>query len=86
MSLLEVRMSFIRFFLQACSNFTLEDVAIFGEYSPSGRNSSLNLLVLDFVSGVVSQSQVQRANTFLTYYAYHSLCIRPMVKMQSVLG
>ena len=45
-------------FLQACSNVTLEDVAVLGECSPSGHDSSLNLLVWVFVSGAVSLSQV----------------------------
>ena len=39
---------------QACSNVTLEDVAMLGECCPSGRDSYLNLLVLVFVSGAVS--------------------------------
>ena len=40
--------------LQACSNFTLENVAVLGECC----DSSLNLLVLVFVYGAVSLSQV----------------------------
>ena len=52
-SLLEVRMSF-----QACSSVTLEDVAVLGECYPPGRDSSLNLIVLVFVSGAVSLSRV----------------------------
>ena len=44
--------------LQACSNVTLEDVAVLGECCPSGRDSSLNLLL---VSGAVSLSQVDVA-------------------------
>ena len=36
------------------SNVTLEDVAVLGEYCPHGRDSSLNLFVLVFVSGAVS--------------------------------
>ena len=44
--------------LQVCSNVTLEDVAVFGECCPPGRDSSLKLLVLVFVSGAVSLSQV----------------------------
>ena len=47
--------------LQACSNVTLEDVAVLGECCPSGRDSSLNLLVLVFVSGAVSLSHVDVA-------------------------
>ena len=42
--------------LQTCSNVTLEDVALLGECCPS-----LNLLVLVFVSGTVSLSQVDVA-------------------------
>ena len=44
--------------LQACSNVTLEDVTVLGECCPFGRDSSLNLLVLVFVSDAVSLSQV----------------------------
>ena len=47
--------------LQACFNVTLEDVAVLGECCPSGRNSSLDLLVLVFVSGAVSLFQVDVA-------------------------
>ena len=43
--------------LQACSNLTLEYFAVLGECCPSGRNSSLNLLVLDCVAGSVSLSK-----------------------------
>ena len=44
--------------LQACSNFTLEDVAVLGECCLSGHGSSLNRTFLSFVSGAVSLSQV----------------------------
>ena len=47
--------------LQACSNITLEDVAVLGESSPSCRDSSLKLHVLVFVSGAVSLSPVDVA-------------------------
>ena len=47
--------------LEACSNVTFEDVAVLGKCRPSGRDSSLNLLVLVFVSGAVSLSQVDAA-------------------------
>ena len=57
MSLLEVRTS-CRLVSQTRSNVTLEDVAVLAECCPSGHDSSLNLLVLVFVSGVVSPSQV----------------------------
>ena len=56
MSLLEVRMSCMS--LQACSNVTLEDVAVLGECYPPGCDSSLNLLNLVFISGAVSLYQV----------------------------
>ena len=48
-------------FHQACSSVTLEDVAVLGECCPSGRDSSLNRLVLVFVCGVVPLSQVDVA-------------------------
>ena len=51
MSLLEVRISCR---LVACSYVTLENVAVLCEWCPSGRDSSLNLFVLDFVFGAVS--------------------------------
>ena len=51
--------------LQACSNVTLKDVAVLGECCPPGRDSSLNLMVLVFVLGVVSLSQVDVAFNFL---------------------
>ena len=44
--------------LQTCSNVTLEDVAVLVECCPSGRDSSLNLLVVAVVSGALSLSQV----------------------------
>ena len=43
--------------LQACPIVTLEDVAVLGECCLYGRDSSLNRLVLVFVSGVVSLSR-----------------------------
>ena len=39
---------------QACSNVTLEDAAVLGECYLSGRDSSLNLIILEFVSGAIS--------------------------------
>ena len=42
---------------QACSNVTIEDVVVLGECCPCSRDSSLNLLVLVFVSVAVSLSQ-----------------------------
>ena len=47
--------------VQACSNVILEDVAVLGECCPSGRDSSLNILVLNVISGVVYLSQVDVA-------------------------
>ena len=47
--------------LQACSNVTLEDVAVLGECCPFGCDSSLKLLILFFVSAAVSLSQVNVA-------------------------
>ena len=55
MSLLEGCMS-VDLPLQARSNITLENGVVLGECCPSGRDSSLNLLV--FASGAVSLSQV----------------------------
>ena len=57
MSLLEVRMSC----RLVSSSVTLEDVMVLGECCPSGCNSSLNLLVLVFVSGGISLSQIDVA-------------------------
>ena len=45
------------FSLQACSNVTLEEVAVLGECCPSGRDLSLNLLVFVFISGAVLHGQ-----------------------------
>ena len=47
--------------LQACSNFTFEDVSVLGECCPPGCDSSLNRFVLGFVSGAVSLSRVDVA-------------------------
>ena len=47
--------------LQGGSNVTVEDVAVFGECCSLGRDSSLNLLGLVFVSGVIYLSQVDVA-------------------------
>ena len=70
---------------QACSNITIEDVAVLGESCPSGRDSSVNLLVLFFVSGAVSLSQVDVAFNVLDLGIFaicwcvvfnHHLCLR----------
>ena len=47
--------------LQACSNVSLEDIALLGECCPSDRDSSLNLIVVVVVSGAVFLSQVDVA-------------------------
>ena len=60
MSLLEVA-RVVELSYQACPNVTLEDVAVLGECCPFGCDSYLNLVVLAFVSGVVSLSQVDVA-------------------------
>ena len=79
--------------LQACSNVTLEDVAVLGEYCPSGRDSSLNLLVMDFVFGAVSLSQLDVAFNVLDlsvvdmYWCvifHHHLCLR-LVHLQTLI-
>ena len=72
--------------LQACPSVTIEDVAVLGECCPSGRDSSLNLLVLVFVSGAVSLSQEDVAFNVLglcvvdkLYWCvvfHHHLCLR----------
>ena len=60
MSLLEVRMN-CRLSLQAFFKVALEDIAVLGECCPSGRDLSLNILVLVFVFGALYMSQ---ADTF----------------------
>ena len=47
--------------LHACPNVTTEDVAMLSECCPSGHDSSLNLIVLVFVPGAVSMSQIDVA-------------------------
>ena len=47
--------------LQACPNVTLEYVVVLGECCPTCCDISLSLFVLVFVSGAVSQSQVDVA-------------------------
>ena len=68
---------------QACSNLTLENVAMPG--CPSGRDSSLNLLVLVFISGAISLSQrdiafnVRDLSVVDIYWCvglHHHLCLR----------
>ena len=51
----------IDFSLKAGSSVIIEDVAVLGECCPSGRDSSLNLLVLIFIFGAVSLSLVDAA-------------------------
>ena len=45
----------------ACPNVTIEDVAMLSQCYPSGHDSSLNLIVLFFVPGTVSMSQIDVA-------------------------
>ena len=79
--------------LQTCPNVTLEDVAVLGECCPSGRDSSLNRLVLIFVSCAASLSQVDVAFKVLDlsvadiYWCVvfdHHLCLR-LVHLQTLV-
>ena len=79
--------------LQACPSVTHEDVAVLGESCSSGRDSSLNLSDLVFVSGAVSQSQVDVAFNVLDpgvvdiYWCvvfHHHLCLR-LVHLQTLI-
>ena len=58
----------VDFSIQAYSNVTLEDVAVLGECCPPSHDSSLNLLVLVFVSGagvfVPGRCNCQRSLSF----------------------
>ena len=92
MSLVEVCMR-RRLSLQACSKVTLEDVVVLGECCPPGRDSSLNLLVLVFVSGAVSLSEGDVAFNVLDLSAvdiywcvsfHHHLCVR-LVHRQTLI-
>ena len=60
--------------LQACASVTLDDVVVLGESCQSGRDTSLNLLVLVYVSGAVSQSQADEAYWYVVNH-YHQ-CLR----------
>ena len=73
--------------LQSCPNVTFEEVAALGEFCPSGRDSSLNRLVLVFVSGAVSLSKVDVAfndsrsvccwHILVSFFHHHLyLCLR----------
>ena len=70
---------------KARSYVTLEDIAVHGESCPSGRDSSLNLLVLDFFSGAVSLSHLDVAfnaidlsvvDIYWCVVFHHHLCLR----------
>ena len=83
-SLLEVLRN-CRLVFQACSNVTLEDVAVLDICCPHGRDSSLNLLVLVSVCVAVSLSQVDVPFNVLDlgvidiYWCvvfHHHLCLR----------
>ena len=52
-----------------CSNDTLDDVAAVGECCPYGRDTSLNLLVLVYVSGALSDYALIKQN--YTYTLAH---------------
>ena len=58
--------------LQACSNVTLDDVAVLGESCPYGRDLSLNLLVLVYVSGAVSDYALMKQNYIYTLAHTHT--------------
>ena len=74
MSLLEVRM-LVDLSLQACPNVTLEGVAVHGECCPSGRDSSLNVLVLVF-SLVLYLWRCSSGSERCCVVFYHRLCLR----------
>ena len=70
---------------QACSNVSLEDVAVLGDCCPPGRDSFVNLVVLVFVYGAISLTQVDVAFNVLDmsvvdiYWCvvlHHHLCLR----------
>ena len=72
-------------YLQPCSGVTIEDVAVLGGCYPSGHDSSLNLLVLVFVPGAVSLSQVYEVfnvldlsvvDIYWCVVSHHQLCRR----------
>ena len=56
--------------LQTYPNITVDDVAVLGECCPPGRDSTLNLFVLVFVSDAVSLSQVDVAFNVLDLGVY----------------
>ena len=72
--------------LQAWSIVTLEYVAVLGECRPSGRDTSLNLLALVFIAGVVSLSHVDVVfNVLDLIVGYHNhLCLR-LVHLQTLI-
>ena len=70
------------------ANITLEDVAVLGECCPSSRDSSLNLIVLVFICGGISLSQVDVAfnvldlsvvDIYLSVGFHHHLCLRRFI-------
>ena len=56
-----------RLSLKACSNVILEYVAVLGECCPTGRDPSLNLLIMAFVCDAASLLQVDVVFNFLNY-------------------
>ena len=70
MLLLEEHQRVVNLSIQSCFNVTHEDVSVLVECYPSGHGSSLNLLILVFVSGAVSHVDVPSTfaiRVFLTY-------------------
>ena len=79
--------------LQTCSSVTIEDGVVLGECCPSGRDSSLNLLVFVFVFDAVSLSQIDVAFNVLDlsvveiYWCvvfHHHLCLQ-LVHLQTLI-
>ena len=89
-SLLEVRMNFRLVF--SCSNVTLEDVVMLGKCCPSSGDSSLKFLVLVFISGVVSLTQIDvakidiyyiRVSFFIITFVFDLFIFRPCCSLLS---
>ena len=94
MSLLEVRMSCIDMFLQACPNINLEYVAVLDECCPSGGlDISLKLLVLDVFFDGVSLPQVDVGfnvldvgvvDIYWLVFFHHHICLR-LIHLHSLI-
>ena len=72
----------VDFSRQAYSSITFDDIAVLDECWPSGRDSSLNIIILVFVSGAVYLSQVDVA--FKVCRFHHHLCLR-LVFLQTLI-